>query len=84
MIVLMGIDTQMRDFAFAVGGCFCKNPFFRAVSGDSVDCAVGGIGEPGAVFDMIVGCVLTDDKSKNTIGQTGFLAKVQLLFFDIV
>ena len=83
MIVMMGIDTQMRDFAFAVGDCFCKNPFFCAVSGDSVDRAVGGVGEPGAVFDMAVGCILTDDKGKNAIDHTGIFTEIEPAFSDV-
>lgn len=40
-IILMGIDAQMRDFAFAVGDCLGKDPFFCTVPGDPVDRAVG-------------------------------------------
>lgn len=80
----MGIDAQMRDFAFAVGDCFRKDPFFRAVSGYPVYRAVGGVGEPGAVFDAAVGVVLPDDESEYAVDCTGIPAEIEAPVFDIL
>ena len=82
-IILVGIDAQMRDFAFAVGDCFRKDPFFRAVSGYSVYRAVGGVGEPGAVFDAAVGFILPDDKGEYAVDRAGIPAEIEVSVLDI-
>ena len=80
---MVGVDAQMRDFAFAVGDCFRKDPFFHAVSGDSVDRAVGGVGEPGAVFDAAIGLILADDEGEDTVNCMRIPAEIELPVFDV-
>ena len=83
VVVTVGIDAQMRDLAFTVSEDFREDALFHAVCGDPVDRAVGGVGQPGAVFDMGIGSIFPDDKGEHTVDCMGIAAEMELSFLYI-
>ena len=83
-VVCMCIDTQMRDLCLTVSNDLREKSMDRSIRGNLVDGAVWRIGKPGAVVDLQIRRIFTDDEGKDAVQYAAFFEDKELTVTDAV
>lgn len=84
VIVRMRVDAHIVDLSFTVSERSREDAVCPFGGSDAMERSIGTFIEPGTVFDVLIGRIFSEDKSKDTADCALFTQQVQLTRLDVV